>query len=235
LCVPYWPYRAEQLHQAVAGVGTNDGAIIDILAHASNAEVQQITAAYSQIYHKSLMSDLKGDTSGHFKKALEYVLEGRRNEGLPYDPARVEHDAHEIHHKGEGKIGTDDDYFAKFFTSNPFPHIFAVDQIYRQKHGHGLAKACEKELSGGFGKFLIAMATPKPQYWVERLHHSFEGAGTKDDLLRRAFILLSPPELREVGDLYQRTHSHSLHHDIEKETSGWYRKTLEALLKRAGL
>eukprot|EP00026_Physarum_polycephalum_P012873 Phypoly_transcript_13216.p1 GENE.Phypoly_transcript_13216~~Phypoly_transcript_13216.p1 ORF type:complete len:255 (-),score=72.23 Phypoly_transcript_13216:39-803(-) len=235
LCTPYYHYRAEQLHKAVAGIGTDEGAIIDILAHASNAEIQQISLAYTHAYGKSLLSDVKGDTSGHFKKALEYVLEGKRDEGLPYDPARVESDAHKIHEKGEGKFGTDDDFFAKFFTKNPFPHIFAVDNIYRQRHGHGLAKACEKELSGSFGKFLIAMATPKPQYWAERLHHAFAGVGTKDDLLKRAFILNNPQEIHQIGEIYKKMFGNSLSHDTEKETSGNYKKTLEALLKRAGL
>jgi hypothetical protein len=235
LCLPHYNYCAEQLHKAVEGAGTDEGAIIDILAHASNAEIKIISEIYVGNHKHSLIQDIDDDTSGHFRKALEHVLELRRNEALPYDPLRVDHDAHEIHHKGEGKIGTDDDYFVNFFTTNPFPHIFAVDQAYTAVYGHGLVKACQKELSGNYAKFLIAMVTPKPVYWAERIHHAVAGAGTKDELLRRAFIFNSPQELHKIGEIYQATHNKSLRSAVEDDTSFNYKKTFQGILTLAGL
>jgi len=235
LCTPISEYRAGVLKSAIAGVGTDEGALVDVLAHASNMEIQVLNDAYSHLYSKKAVDDIKGDTSGHFKKALENILGGRRNEGMPYNPAQVESDAHELHKKGEGKIGTDDDHFVKFFTLNPFPHIYEVDKAYKSKHGHDLRKACEKELSGDFLRLMVAIATPKAEYWANRIHHAIAGAGTKDNLLKRAFILNTPQELTAIGHAYKNIHGKSMSEMVAKDTSGNYKNALEALCRRAGI
>lgn len=35
----------------------------------------------------------------------------------------IEKDAHDLYKKGEGRLGTDDDYFVAFFTTHSAPYI----------------------------------------------------------------------------------------------------------------
>jgi hypothetical protein len=63
-------FLAEMLHKALAGMGTDDHRLIAILASRNKAEIIRIGEVYEKIYKKTLASDIKGDTSGGYQKAL---------------------------------------------------------------------------------------------------------------------------------------------------------------------
>ncbi len=75
LITPLHDYLAEELHDAVAGLGTNERRLVEILCTASNSELQSIKTAYTRLYKKDLEGDIKGDASGTFKATLVAVLQ----------------------------------------------------------------------------------------------------------------------------------------------------------------
>uniref|UniRef100_A0A8C5S8H3 Annexin n=1 Tax=Laticauda laticaudata TaxID=8630 RepID=A0A8C5S8H3_LATLA len=81
LMMPPAFYDAKQLKKAMEGAGTDESALIEILATRNNQEIQAINAAYKEAYHKSLEDALSSDTSGHFKRILVSLALGNRNEG----------------------------------------------------------------------------------------------------------------------------------------------------------
>ena len=68
-------YLAHELHEAVAGAGTNEERLIEILCPSTNYEIQEIRDAYFSLYNKPLENDIKGDTSGPFKGLMTAVLQ----------------------------------------------------------------------------------------------------------------------------------------------------------------
>jgi len=95
---------AEGLHRAMKGVGTDDKALIRLLTHRTKLEIKflsssslffwdlnfflsyqtstkqkkkkrEVCAAYSKLYDKELLDEIKSETSGWFRKALCYLIQ----------------------------------------------------------------------------------------------------------------------------------------------------------------
>lgn len=68
-------FLAEQLRNAIAGAGTNENTLVRIIVPRSEIDLKSIQDAYSVKYGRSLVDDVKSDTSGDFKKLLVELLE----------------------------------------------------------------------------------------------------------------------------------------------------------------
>ncbi|MCP3100311.1 annexin [Myxococcus sp. K15C18031901] len=58
---------AEQLHRAMDGIGTDEAALREVLGNKSKAQIDDITAAYRDLYKRDLRSDLTSELGGRDK------------------------------------------------------------------------------------------------------------------------------------------------------------------------
>jgi len=136
-----------------------------------------------------------------------------------------------LYKKGEGKWGTDDDFFVQFFTRNTFANLQAIDQAYTAKYKHSLEVAVKKETSGAYQDLLVALSIPRAVFWARRIRHAIAGLGTSDTLLRRSFTLNSHEELRNIEAVYGTVNpGKSLRSDVADDTSGHYKTLFLAIL-----
>lgn len=63
-------FFARCLYKTMAGIGTNDKALIRLVATRCEIDMMDIKEEFQQKYGKSLKSFIKGDTSGNFRKTL---------------------------------------------------------------------------------------------------------------------------------------------------------------------
>ncbi|NXX39971.1 ANXA6 protein, partial [Tricholaema leucomelas] len=225
-------YDAKQLRKAVEGAGTDEKVLIEILATRNNQEIKAINEAYQEAYHKSLEDDLSSDTSGHFKRILVSLAVGNRDEG-PENLTQAHEDAKKLADVSSNDSSDSlETRFLSILCTRSYPHLCRVFQEFIKMTNHDVEHAIRKRMSGDVRDAFLAIVRSvknKPAFFADKLYKSMKGAGTDERTLTRIMISRSEIDLWNIRGEFVDLFDKSLHHMIEKDTSGDYRKALLAL------
>ncbi|NXR10317.1 ANXA6 protein, partial [Semnornis frantzii] len=225
-------YDAKQLRKAVEGAGTDEKVLIEIMATRNNQEIKAINEAYQEAYHKSLEDDLSSDTSGHFKRILVSLALGNRDEG-PENLTQAHEDAKKLADVSSNDSSDSlETRFLSILCTRSYPHLRRVFQEFIKMTNHDVEHAIRKRMSGDVKDAFLAIVRSvknKPAFFADKLYKSMKGAGTDERTLTRIMISRSEIDLWNIRGEFVDLFDKSLHHMIEKDTSGDYRKALLAL------
>ncbi|KAM9065441.1 annexin A6 isoform X1 [Sarcophilus harrisii] len=238
LMMPPAHYDAKQLKKAMEGAGTDEQALIEILATRNNQEIQAINEAYQEDYHKSLEDDLTSDTSGHLKRILVSLATGNRDEG-PENSDQAREDAQVIAEileiadtTSSGDKPSLETRFMSILCSRSYQHLRRVFQEFIKMTNHDVEHTIKKEMSGDVQDALVAIVQSvknKPLFFADKLYKSMKGAGTDEKTLTRIMVSRSEIDLLNIRREFIEKYDKSLHHVIESDNSGDYLKALLAL------
>ncbi|XP_033617653.1 annexin A6 [Fukomys damarensis] len=237
LMMPPAHYDAKQLKKAMEGAGTDEKALIEILATRTNAEIQAISEAYKEDYHKSLEDALSSDTSGHFKRILISLATGNREEGgedrdQAGEDAQVAAEILEIADTPSGDKTSLETRFMTILCTRSFPHLRRVFQEFIRKTNYDVEHVIKKEMSGDVRDTFVAIVQSvknKPLFFADKLYKSMKGAGTDEKTLTRIMVSRSEIDLLNIRQEFIEKYDKSLHQAIEGDTSGDFMKALLAL------
>uniref|UniRef100_H2SN46 Annexin n=1 Tax=Takifugu rubripes TaxID=31033 RepID=H2SN46_TAKRU len=235
------------IRKACKGLGTDEQAIIDILADRSSFQRQEIKQAYYdkydddialfkecyfQVHERDLDADIEGDTSGDVRNLLMALLQGNRDESYEVDEGLAEQDATSLFEAGEDRFGTDESTFSYILASRNYLQLQATFKIYEQLSGTEILDAIENETSGTLKKCYIALVrvAKNPQlYFARRLHDAMKGAGTDEDTLIRIIVCRSEYDLETIKEMYLEKYDVSLKDALKDECSGDFKRLLLAI------
>lgn len=232
LMTPLLQFGAEELLRAMKGLGTDEEAIVEILATRSNEEIREMKGAYQRLTGRPLEQDLRGDTSGHFGRLVVAIAAGARDEGAGGEQ-RAPQLARELYQAGEARWGTDEATFNRILCGSSFATVRATILEYKKIKGRSLHDAIRSEFSGDVKSGLLALVKAsenRPQFFAQRLHTAMKGLGTQDGTLIRVVVSRAEVDLESVKTEYRRAYGHSLADDVRGDTSGDYKKLLLTLI-----
>ncbi|KAL0965612.1 hypothetical protein UPYG_G00283540 [Umbra pygmaea] len=222
-------YDAYELKNAMKGAGTEEAALIDILASRTNTEIKAITAAYKKDFGKTLEDDIEGDTSGMFKRVLISLLTAGRDESNSVNEAQAVQDAKDIYAAGEARWGTDEVKFLTVLCVRNRNQLLRVFDEYKKISGKDIEESIKREMSGSLEEIFLAIVKcmrNKPAFFAERLYKSMKGLGTTDSVLIRIMVARAEIDMLDIKAEFLKAYGKTLYSFIKGDTSGDYRKIL---------
>jgi hypothetical protein len=220
-------HDAEVIHKAIQGLGTDEKAINEVIGNRSKHEIQEIAKAYEHAYKKSLISDIKGDTGGNYKRLLVSLI------NTPVQNKK------ELIDKATKGLGTSEKYLIDVLAPSSNEEILEIYQ-HDPKSIHAIL---DDVSSGNFAKVVDTILKGKrrtedhlsddeAKTQAERLFKAGEGKlGTDEKTFNEIITTYNPHQLKQISKHYEQKHKHGIEKAIKSETSGNYEDLLVALLK----
>ncbi|XP_067422524.1 annexin A6 isoform X2 [Emydura macquarii macquarii] len=221
---------AKVLRKAMKGLGTDEGAIIDVVTQRSNTQRQEILRTYKSHFGRDLMADLKSELSGSLAKLIL---------GLMMTPAQF--DAKQLKKAMEG-AGTDESILIEILATRNNREIQAINEAYRAAYHKSLEDALSSDTSGHFKRILVSLALGNRDEGGEDLARANEDAKKLSDVssgdstsLETHFLSIlctrSYPHLRRVFQEFIKMTNHDVAHTIRKHMSGDVRDAFVAIVR----
>jgi len=219
----------------MAGMGTDEDILIEILCTRSSPEIEEIIKSYDRIYDKSLEKIIKSETNGNLAKILAAILKCKRDPDGKIDEEKAKKDAELLYASGEKKFGTDDDKFIEVLTTRSYSQIGAISNAYEKISNKTLVAAIQSEMHGDFETSCVSIVeySKDPSgFWARKLKAAMKGLGTDDNKLIRIMIARAEVDLASIRNVFGDRYGDgkTLLQWIEGDCSGAYKAALVGLL-----
>ncbi|XP_075158938.1 annexin B10-like [Haematobia irritans] len=233
LMMPPAQYLCKHLHKAMAGMGTDETTLVEILCTKSNEEMAEIVACYENMYDRPLAEQMCSETSGHFRRLLTLIVTGVRDPVGSVDATKAKEQAEQLYNAGEAKLGTDEEVFNRILSHCSFAQLRLVFDEYKELSGQTLEQAIKHEMGGEMHEAMMAIVEcvqSPAAFFANCLFKAMSGAGTDDTALIRIIVSRSEIDLGNIKDEFERLFDRTLVSAIRSETSGDYKRALCALI-----
>ena len=228
-------YDADLLYLAMKGIGSNKEVITEVLCFRTPDKMNKVKAKFQEKYGKELVPEIKSETSGDYQKIVLALLEGNRGTNSSPDKDNCAKIAKEIYDAGEGKLGTNEEVFIRYFTTLSPEELLIVCKEYEKNHKKHMLDTLEGEFSGVEKDLLkiILYALYSPyEYFAKQIHSAIEGAGTEDDKLIRCIVSGAELDMKKIKKYYKKIFNKDMNEDVKGDLSGNYQKIIEGLIEQ---
>ena len=217
------------LHHALDRFSSDESTLSDILCTRTQCELRQIQQAYEHLHGRNLVHMIEAHTSGDTKKLyLARLLWQER------DDESLDRDVKLLYDAGEGRLlGCDEVVFTNILACRSPEYIANLNVRYSETHGKSLEKVIKSKMSGHFETALVALVTPVPIYFAQRLHAATKGLGNDNACVIRVIVSQRERHLGAIAEEYLLRYNESLLERLRNECSGDYKKLLVAVTKKA--
>jgi annexin A7/11 len=126
---------ADGLRKAMKGFGTDEKALIHILANKDPYQMAMIRQVYNQRHRRTLETDVASETSGHFEDGLLAIIRGP-----------LQQDVYLLHHAMSG-IGTKESVLNDVLLARSNADMAAIKRAYQATYHQPLENVVRGDLS----------------------------------------------------------------------------------------
>lgn len=219
----------EDLKKAMDGFGTNEKAIIQIVAGKTPQQIDTLKAKFEEKFGEELFTRIDSETwdcgqcmfmTPNFRACML---------GLLREP--TERHAFAVRDCIVG-WGTDETGLITLLVHLSERQRRELAEAYRRLTGSTIFDAIEGDTSGDFKQALLALVKPAPKVWAEAILSSMKGLGTSDNLLIN-WMCIAKERMDEVKEFFSELEPRGLPAWIAEECGdNDYKDTLLRLANR---
>ncbi|XP_037329475.2 annexin A2 [Pungitius pungitius] len=221
LLMPPLQYEAFRLQQAMAGLGTDEETLLEILCTRSGEKLREISAMYKLLFKKELEKELRGETSGDFTN-LVLALLNKDNISVG-----VQKDIESLSASLKGKKA-DAGPWINILTSRDSDHLNKVLDGLELERGQTVDQALETKFTGDIRrglKVLVQCIQNPGVYLAKRL------VNTKTPIMQGIVISHAEEDLLCIRAAYLKLTGTSLYTALQKQYKGDHLQALLALCR----
>ena len=221
---------AAALRKAMKGLGTDEKAIINIIANRTNRERMAMIESFKRQFNRDLLKDLKSELSGKFEDATLALFK---------DP--IDYDCYSLNKAMKG-AGTNEDTLIEILATRPNYYINQIKERYKMLYSKELVNELSSELSGGLKKVMLTLASANRSNntnpdinecttKAESLYKAGEKRlGTDEKVFYDILTKSSAEEIKQINTIYKQKYNHDLIKAIDSEFSGDLKKLLQTIV-----
>ncbi|GAB1213557.1 hypothetical protein ATERTT37_002707 [Aspergillus terreus] len=225
--------EADALRKAMKGFGTDEKALIQVLAPLDPLQMAAVRSTYANHINRDLYKDVKSETSGYFRQGLLAVIDGP-----------LMHDVASVRDAVEG-VGTKEWLLNDVLLGRSNADLSAIMAAYEATYRRSLKKDVEGDLSfktrSLFGLVLRAdrqeetlmVDQRRIELEARNIQSATSGLMKNAEEVCAIFARSSDNEIRAINDEFNRRYHLPLEKHIEKEFSGHMKDALLHMLRTA--
>ena len=228
-------YDTDLLYNAMKGLGSDKNVITEVLCFRTPERMNEIKAKFQEKYGKELVAEIKSETSGVYQKIALNLLNGNRTTNSSPDLENCTKIAKELYEAGEGKIGTNEDVFIKYFTTLSPEELLLVCKVYHKNHKKNIIDCIENEFDShvkNLLKIILYSLYSPSEFFANQIHNSVAGMGTADDQLIRSIIPRADIDMKKIKKYYKKLFNKDMIEEVNNDLSGSYKNIIEGLMKK---
>ncbi|XP_069039124.1 annexin A4 [Lepisosteus oculatus] len=222
---------AQNLRAAMKGAGTDEEAIIKVLAKRTIAQRQLIKQAFKASVGKDMPDEIKSELTGNFEKVVVGLL-----------MTAPMYDAYELRNAMKG-AGTDEGCLIEILASRSNSEIKEIAAVYKKEYGETLEDAVCSDTSGMFKRVLVSLLTAGRDessnvdmaQAVQDAKDIYEAGearwGTDEVKFLTVLCVRNKPHLLQVFQEYQKISGKDIEESIKREMSGCLEEVFLAIVK----
>ncbi|XP_043995440.1 annexin A2 isoform X2 [Gambusia affinis] len=221
LMMPPEQLEAQRLRAAMAGLGTDEETLLEILCSRSRKTLQEVAAVYRQMYKKDLEKELKAETSGDFGRLVVALL----NKAVT--ASSVQRDVQALAASLSEKKAEAGPWIS-ILTSRDSDHLDKVLMELELETGQTVDQLVEKRFSGDFrlGLRVLVQCIQDPEvYLAQRL------LTMKTSLVQGIMVSHSEENLLPIRAAFLRLSGSSLYSTLQEHFKGEQLLALQAICR----
>lgn len=228
-------FLAYSLQDCLNRILPHDSCVISILCTKTRYELIPIIDKYLFMFNKTLLSDIDAANDGVYKYFMKTMLTPMMRDIGHVNSTLVKENVKYIPTKRDDCDAAKNNYvkLMLMMAKDSFEQIRFTVFEYESQHNTSVAEAikanCDEPIAKAFNT-IVSYAKNPAGYYAEIIRKSTVGLGTSDDTLIRTIVSRQEIDLAEIKQAYKQMYHTTLTSSIASETSGYYKKTLLALI-----